>query len=325
MTSVRIDIHAHLWSDEYLSLLDGYGRPGTDVHRGLGAGATRDDLDGRFALMDEAGVDLQILTATPASPHFADQAAAVASARFINDEYAKLSSEYPGRFGALASLPLPHVPAALEELARAIDELGMYGAAITTSVLGRSIADPIFQPLYAELNRRRAVLFVHPAGCGAESSLITDHSLTWSIGAPIEDTVAIMHLIVAGVPSRYPDMKIVTCHLGGALPMVLERAHRQVTEWEATQCPEAPRDAARRLWYDTVGHDHTPALRAAVASLGVDRLIFGSDFPYQAGPRYVSSATYIEEGLSAEDASAILDHNGAELLGLTALKSLSPQ
>lgn len=80
-----------------------------------------------------------------------------------------------------------------------------------------------------------------------------------------------------------------------------------------------------RLWYDTVGHDHTPALRAAVASLGVDRLIFGSDFPYQAGPRYVSSATYIEEGLSAEDASAILDHNGAELLGLTALKSLSPQ
>lgn len=55
MTSVRIDIHAHLWSDEYLSLLDGYGRPGTDVHRGLGAGATRDDLDGRFALMDEAG------------------------------------------------------------------------------------------------------------------------------------------------------------------------------------------------------------------------------------------------------------------------------
>ncbi|SIN59072.1 Putative amidohydrolase (aminocarboxymuconate-semialdehyde decarboxylase) [Mycobacteroides abscessus subsp. abscessus] len=111
---------------------------------------------------------------------------------------------------------------------------------------------------------------MHPAGCGAESSLITDHSLTWSVGAPIEDTVAIMHLIVAGIPSRYPDMKIVTCHLGGALPMV-------------------------------------------------------SDFPYQAGPRYVSSATYIEEGLSAEDASAILDHNGAELLGLTALKSLSPQ
>lgn len=317
MTSVRIDIHAHLWSDDYLSLLDGYGRAGTDVHRGLGAGATREDLDGRFALMDEAGVDLQILSATPASPHFEDEAAAVESARFVNDEYAKLASEYPGRFRALASLPLPHIPAALEELARAIDDLGMYGAAITTSVLGRSIADPIFDPVYQELNRRGAVLFVHPAGCGAESSLITDHSLTWSIGAPIEDTVAIMHLIVAGIPSRYPDMKIVTCHLGGALPMVLERAHRQVTEWEATHCPEAPKDAARRIWYDTVGHDHTPALQAAVASLGADRLVFGSDFPYQGGPRYVSSATYIQEGLSADEASLILDRNGAQLLGLT--------
>jgi len=325
MTSVRIDIHAHLWSDDYLSLLDGYGRPGTDVHRGLGAGATRDDLDGRFALMDEAGVDLQILTATPASPHFADEAAAVASARFVNDEYATLATEHPGRFRALASLPLPHIPAALEESTRAIDELDMYGAAITTSVLGRSIADPIFDPLYAELNRRGAILFVHPAGCGAESSLITDHSLTWSIGAPIEDTIAIMHLIVAGIPSRYPDMKIVTCHLGGALPMVLERANRQVTEWEATHCPEAPKDAVRRLWYDTVGHDHTPALQAAVASLGADRLIFGSDFPYQGGARYISSASYIEDGLPAEDASLILDHNGAELLGLSGAKHLLPQ
>ncbi len=317
MTSVRIDIHAHLWSDEYLSLLDEHGRAGTDVHRGLGAGAVRADLDGRFALMDEAGVDLQILSATPASPHFEDEPAAVESARFINDEYAKLASEYPGRFRALASLPLPHIPAALEELSRAIDDLGMYGAAITTSVLGRSIADPIFDPLYAELNRRSAILFVHPAGCGADSSLITEHSLTWSIGAPIEDTIAIMHLIVAGIPSRYPDMKIVTCHLGGALPMVLERVNRQVTEWEATHCPEAPKDAARRIWYDTVGHDHTPALQAAVASLGVDRLVFGSDFPYQGGSRYVSAATYIQEGLSAEDASLILDRNGAELLGLT--------
>ncbi|WP_207547415.1 amidohydrolase family protein [Mycobacteroides saopaulense] len=314
---MRIDIHAHLWSDDYLALLDGYGRAGTDVHRRLGAGATREDLDGRFTLMDEAGVDLQVLTATPASPHFEDEAAATESARFVNDEYARLASEYPGRFRALASLPLPHIPAALEELARAIDDLGMYGAAITTSVLGRSIADPIFDPVYEELNRRGAVLFVHPAGCGAESSLITDHSLTWSIGAPIEDTVAIMHLIVAGIPSRYPDMKIVTCHLGGALPMVLERAHRQVTEWEATHCPEAPKDAARRIWYDTVGHDHTPALQAAVASLGADRLVFGSDFPYQGGPRYVSSATYIQEGLSADEASLILDRNGAQLLGLT--------
>ncbi|MFW0791048.1 amidohydrolase family protein [Gordonia sp. CPCC 205333] len=312
---MRIDIHAHLWSDEYLALLDWHGRAGTDVHRNLGAGASRSDLDGRFALMDEAGVDLQILTATPASPHFEDEATAVDSARFVNDEYARLSNENPGRFGALASLPLPHMSAALTELNRALDDLGMRGAAITTSVLGQSIASPVFDPLYAELNRRGAILFVHPAGCGAESPLISDHSLTWSIGAPIEDTIAIMHLILAGIPSRYPDMKIVTCHLGGALPMVLERANRQIMEWEAPDCPEAPKDAARRIWFDTVGHDHAPALQAAVASLGADRLVFGSDFPYQGGNRYVRAATYIEEGLSVSDAAMILDHTGAQLTG----------
>ncbi|WP_040525326.1 amidohydrolase family protein [Gordonia effusa] len=312
---MRIDIHAHLWSEDYLSLLDQHGRTGTDVHRGLGATASASDLAGRFGLMDEAGVDLQILSATPASPHFESEAAAVTSARFVNDEYAKLTEEHPGRFGALASLPLPHISAALVELNRALDDLGMHGVAITTSVLGQSIADPTFDPLYAELDRRGAILFVHPAGCGALSPLITDHSLTWSIGAPIEDTVAIMHLILAGIPSRYPNMKIVTCHLGGALPMVLERANRQIMEWEAPECPEAPKDAARRIWFDTVGHDHAPALHAAVSTLGADRLLFGSDFPYQGGARYVRSATYIEENLSAQDASMILDQTGAKLLG----------
>jgi aminocarboxymuconate-semialdehyde decarboxylase len=313
---MRVDVHAHLWSDDYLDLLETFGSTTTGAHRGLGAGPGDDELKARFALMDSAGVDLQVLSATPASPHFEHEADAVTAARRVNDEYAALVERYPDRFRAFAALPLPHVDAALAELGRALDELGMVGAAITTSIGGRSVADPAFEPLYAELDRRGAVLYVHPAGCGAGSPLIAEHGMTWMIGAPIEDTVAAMHLIVAGIPSRYPDLRIVVGHLGGALPMVLERADHQYV-WEAPHTPEPPSAAARRMWYDTVGHDHTPALRAAVESLGADRLLLGTDFPYQAGDLFRAAVDYVPRaGLTQDEIDAILDRNAPALLGL---------
>jgi predicted TIM-barrel fold metal-dependent hydrolase len=311
---LRIDVHAHLWSESYLARLDGIGVP-TQGQQGLGAGSAEDELAARFAQMDAAGVDLQVLSVTPVSPHVPDEAAAVSAARAANDEYATLVAQHPNRFRAFAALPLPHIDASVKELTRALDDLGMLGAAVTTSVLGRGLDDPAFEPVYEELNRRGSVLYVHPAGAGAGSELIAGHNLTWSIGAPIEDTVAVMHLIVAGIPSRHPDMKIIASHLGGALPMVLNRADHQVP-WEAPAAPELPSVAARRMWFDTVGHDHAPALRAAVDTLGADRLVLGTDFPYQAKAEYQAAIDYIGRTVSAEQATAILDTNAAEIFGL---------
>jgi predicted TIM-barrel fold metal-dependent hydrolase len=310
---MRVDVHAHLWSDEYLDLLAEHGYPAADVHRGLGAGTSGAELEARFELMSSAGIDLQVLSTPPGSPHFATEADAVDVAQRVNDEYAEVIRRYPDKFRAFASLPFPHTDAALTELTRAIDDLGMLGAAITTSVLGRSVDDPAMLPVYAELDRRGSVLYVHPAGAGAGSPLINNH-LTWSIGAPIEDTVAVMHLILAGIPSRFPNMKIIASHLGGALPMVLERVDRQVT-WEAPDTPEKPSVAARRMWFDTVAHDHVPALRAAVESLGADRFVLGTDFPYQGGEAFRQAVTYVQRAeLSAEDTAAILDRNAAGIL-----------
>src|SRR5262249_8691671 len=155
------------------------------------------------------------------------------------DEYAALTRRFPDRFRAFAALPLPHTEAALAELARALDQLDMVGAAVTTSVAGRSLADPALHPGYAELNRRKTVLYIHPAGRCADSPLINGHRIVWSVGAPIEDTIAIMHLVIAGVPSRYPDMKIIASHLGGLLPMVVGRVDDQIG-FEAPDTPEKP-------------------------------------------------------------------------------------
>jgi len=312
---MRIDVHAHLWSESYLDLLTSIGVP-TEAQRGTGAGSTAEELTARFAQLDAAGVDLQILSTAPVSPHVAKEAAATRASRLVNDEYAEMVAKHPDRFRAFATLPFPHTDAALKELTRALDDLGMVGAAVTTSVLGRGLGDPVFEPVYEELNRRGSVLYVHPAGVGAGSALIAGHDLTWSIGAPIEDTVAIMHLILAGIPSRYPKMKIIASHLGGALPMLLNRTDHQVP-WEAPYTPELPSRAVRRMWFDTVGHDHTPALRAAVDTFGADRLVLGTDFPYQANEQYQAAIDYVSRaGLDPAEATAILDRNAAELFGL---------
>ncbi len=139
--------------------------------------------------------------------------------------------------------------------------------------------------------------------------------MVWSVGAPMEDTVAIMHLVIAGIPSRYPRMKIVASHLGGLLPMVVRRVDDHMA-FEAGDTPERPSLAFRRLWYDTVGHNHVPALRAAAEALGADRLLLGTDFPYQTGELFYAAMDYVRRaGLSQDDVSAILDRNAARLFG----------
>lgn len=313
---MRIDVHAHLWSGNYLDLLTRAGKAGTEVAR-VPAGDVSDvAMTARLKLMDSAGIDRQVLSVPPQSPHLDDEHAAVMAARFANDLYAQMVQRWPERFSAFAALPLPHVDAALAELTRALDELGMVGAAITTDILGRTAADPLFEPLFAELDRRHGVLFIHPAGCGIGSPMINDFGLTWLIGAPIEDTVNIVHLIRAGLPIRYPNVKIVNAHLGGALPVLVQRLDNKYRR-DLPELTELPSITARRMWYDTVSHGHVPALRAAAESLGVDRLVLGTDFPYADGDHYRTAVTYVQNsGLGAADSAKIVEHTPRTLLGL---------
>lgn len=312
---MRIDVHAHCFPDEYLDLLQRFGSDATDLSRGLGAGSSHDELAARLDLMDSVKVQMQVLSPSPQLPYFENEAHATEAARMINDLYADLVGRYPDRFAAFATTPFPHVEASLAEVERALDVPGMVGVTMATTVLGRSLVDPAFEPFYAELDRRGAVLYVHPAGAGACSPLISSYGLTWPIGAPIEDTIAVTHLIVKGIPLRYPHLKIINSHLGGALPMLLQRLDNQYS-WAVPETPELPSLQARRMWYDTVGHFHVPALRCACESLGADRLVLGTDFPYLPGEWYRRSVTFIEDaGLPESDVHRILETNAEALLG----------
>ncbi len=218
---LRVDGHAHVWTKDYLDLVESYGKKDTSVQRDKGAGTSQAEMDKRFALMEAAGVEMQVLSVCPQAPHFDDKAHAVTAARKINDLYGEVVRKYPKKFKALVALPFPHVDESLKELDRVLGPMGALGVSTTTTVAGRSIADPAFAPVYQELNRRGTVLYIHPAGAGAHTPMIADYHVTWMIGAPIEDTISTAHLITKGIPQKYARIRIVNAHLGGALPMVL--------------------------------------------------------------------------------------------------------
>jgi predicted TIM-barrel fold metal-dependent hydrolase len=312
---MRIDVHAHYWTDDYLDLLAGLGNTATQRGTGAGGGA---ELDARLRLMDRARVDVQVLSAAPQLPYAPDPQQALAAARFVNDQYAELVSRRSDRFRAFAATPMPSIDESIAEMGRALDELGMAGVVMNTTVLGQALAEPRFEPVFAELDRRGAALYLHPAGNSACSPLIKDFSLTWMVGAPVEDTISTMQLITRGIPSRFPHMKIINSHLGGALPMLLQRADDQY-RWEYPQTPEPPSTAARRMWYDTVGHSHIPALRCAIESFGADRLLLGTDFPYEAGELFVHAVDYISaSGIPPEQTNAIMNATATALLNIHA-------
>lgn len=312
---MRIDVHAHYFPTDYLDLLERYGSTDTAVARGLRAGSDDGDIEARLAMMDVAGVDMQVLSATPQLPTFESQEHAVEAARLANDLYAEVVRAHPDRFAGFAATPLPHGEAAAEEAARAIDELGLIGATVGTSVLDRTLGDPSFDPLWAALDERSAPLFIHASGKDAHSPMISEHGLTWIVGAPFEDTIGALHFVRAGVTARFPNIKVIVAHLGGPIPFLAQRIDDNFTHWKQG-FPELPSDTWKRMWWDTANF-HAPSLRCSVETFGADRIVLGSDFPYFQNDLYTRAVRYVEEAdLSAGVTEAILDENAPVLLGM---------
>jgi predicted TIM-barrel fold metal-dependent hydrolase len=324
---VIIDFHAHYWPAAYLDQLERFGGNPSYQRRQLWASDTEVDLGGRLRMMDDAQVDVQILSPGGPQPYFAAAADAAASARLANDLYRDLVDRHPDRFGAFGMVPLPHVDPAIEEASRALDELDAAGITIGTSVLGTTIADPALDPFYAELDRRGAVLYVHPSGAGAGSALVSaqpggadgrhpgQKSLTWVVGAPLEDTIAAANLIFEGVTVRFPNIKVLVSHHGGALPVLLGRLDFLYTD-EMPPMEIPPSVLARRMWFDSVAHGDLLAIETARRAYGDGRLVLGSDFPYQLDADYTDSVDFLfRSGIGEDGARAILSGNAEGLLG----------
>src|SRR4051794_26165125 len=161
-----------------------------------------------------------------------------------------MGSRYPDRVKAVVSLPLPHIDAALRELRRGLDEMGMIGVNIHCSVLDRSSAEEEFEPIYEEVDRRHGLIFYHPCGNGLCSPLIRDYGLGAAVGTSLEDAAIALQLVARQIPIKYPNITFVIPHLGGPVAMLLERLDNQFS-MQRHGLPEQPSVTARRFYYDT--------------------------------------------------------------------------
>jgi len=313
---VKIDVHAHYFPLEYLDRLDLYGGSHVTglIRRMKLVSADFGGLEDHIRNMDRSKVDLQVLSVSGQLPYFPKESDAVDAAHLGNDIYARIVRENPKRFAAFACTPLPHVRAAIDETSRALDELGMVGVTTGTMVLGKSITDPSFDELFAELNRRKAVLFIHPTGEALGSQVIESTRLIWPVGAPLEDTVCLLQFMQADFPSRFPDLKIILPHLGGFAPFLSARLD-QLQDHFLPDSAAAPSIQAKYFWYDTV-NGFPSALRCAAEAVGADKLLLGTDYPFWRDDAFKLCADYVlEAGLPEGDADRILGGNAQKLLG----------
>lgn len=313
---VIVDTHAHVYPAAHLDDLEKCGIPHDDtaIARGLQADDTAEDMAARIAMMDAAGVDVQVLSATPQMPALENEADAVRLCRDLNDRYARLAREYPGRFLCYAALPIPHADASVAELRRCLDELGFVGAAVP-AFLGAdgSIADGALDAVYAELDARGSILYIHPAGHAAGSAAMRDHGLTWVNAAPMEDAIATLQLMKHDVPARFPGMRIHVAHLGGDLPFLAQRIQDNYDDWGAFE--HSPRETLRAIWFDAANF-FGPSLRLALEVYDPAKVLAGSDYPYFRDDKYTRAFTYIRDaGLAPGQADAILSDNPAALYG----------
>lgn len=312
---MTIDVHAHAVIPHYHRLLTDSGVAIPGYGKDAPPGLTGTVEDARIGAMDQAGVERQLLSPMFA-PYVPDDTAAVRAARCINDAHAEMVGNHPNRLSAFAALPLPHINAALTELERCMDELGTIGVVLHCSSLGESVVAERFDPLYEELNRRRAVVFFHPCVDGLCSPLVTEWGLSATAGAVFEDTTIALHLIVRRIPDRFPDITFVIPHLGGALPMLLNRLDNQLPmSWP--ELTEAPSGTARGFYYDSVSHGSSAALRCAVDAFGADRILPGSDYPVLLPfESYCDTFDYIRQaGLPESALNAIMSTNAKIAFG----------
>jgi len=273
------------------------------------------DIDFRVNVLDEAGVDRQVITFTAPGTAIESPERAAELATVVNDGLATARDRHPDRFTALAHLPLTNPEAALRELNRVLD-LGFPGVMLYSNANGVPLADERFLPIYERIDEAGAVIYIHPTyPVGVEA--MEEYMLMPLVGFLMDTTLATAHLIYAGVPERFPRIRWVLCHTGGAIPFLAERLDRGFEAFPQCRAniSRLPSDYLRDFYYDTVNFD--PAcLKLALDFAGAGRVIAGSDYPHMIGSLSKMKSSIASLGLSAEDEERVTSGNARELLGL---------
>jgi predicted TIM-barrel fold metal-dependent hydrolase len=309
-----IALEEHYYDPEVAKTFDGPEGRAPEIRRRL------DDLgELRLKEMDEAGIDVQVLSHGAPSTQRLDAPTAVRLARDANDRLAKVIAARPDRFSGFAALPTPDPKAAAAELERTISELGFKGAMVHGLTNGVFFDDKRFWPIFERAQALDVPLYVHPA---APHSAVVDAYykdyvkdfpaiLNAAWGFTVETATQGIRLVLSGVFDAYPDLKIILGHMGEGLPFLLWRIDHALSR-PGNRRISFREQFSRHFYITTSGNFSTPALLCSMMELGVDRILFSVDWPFVQnvpGTKWMS-----ELQLSAEDKTKILSGNAKRLL-----------
>ncbi|HEX7288813.1 MAG TPA: amidohydrolase family protein [Candidatus Angelobacter sp.] len=323
-----IDIHNHYYPPEYIKALEQgpsavritYDQQGNPCLHYPGdynvAVRGHRDIDYRVQVLKETAVDTQVITLTTPGTHIEEPATAVRLARLVNDCFARVVAEKKGRFVALATLPLCDPAASVAELRRAMEQLGFRGAMVFSNINGVALSDQRFWKLWETANELGAVIHIHPTNpVGVEAML--DYWLMPLVGFLMDTTLAAASLVFSGVPERFPRIRWVLGHLGGAIPYLAERLDRGFEAFPECRknIRRPPSEYLKEFYFDTVNFDPR-ALELSIDFAGADHILAGSDYPHQIGSIDKMLASLKTVRVSEEDRKKILGGNVAQLLGM---------
>ncbi len=306
----RIDVHHHIFPPTYKV------RARERILAGTSIGDNSPLFDwspaAALAVMDQFGVATAMASISTPGIWFGDAAQARDLARECNEYAAGMARDHPGRFGLFAALPLPDQDGSLREIEYAFDTLKADGIGLLTSYGDKWPGDPAFAPVMAELNRRKAVVFIHPTVPGCCSGLIP--GIPPAITEFLFDTTrAITSLFVNGVFARCPDIRFIFCHAGGTIMPI---AHR-IDGWSrrnpqtAAHTPQGVIHALRQLFYDIATSTNVPSMAALRGVVPLSQILFGSDNPFV--PLAATATGMDQFGFTADETRAINRDNALRL------------
>jgi predicted TIM-barrel fold metal-dependent hydrolase len=302
----RIDVHHHLAPPAYIS-----GLPSkVKLQAAIKAWTVEQSLQD----MDRGGVTQSILTVTTPGFWFGEREQTRALVRASSEYAARLAQRYPGRFGLFAMLPLPDVEGSLREIEYGLDTLGAQGIGLFTNYRDKWIGDAAFDPVFEELNRRKALVHVHPDTPDCCRNIGSPHFRDSMIEYGTDTSRAIGHVVFSGTAHRYPDIRFIWSHAGGTMPFIVQRFTREpLAKPElAERVPNGVLHELQRFHFDTAQAAHVHAMASLTKLVSASQIVFGTDFPFRSSAEHVKGLA--ECGCFTESDLRAIDYQNAERL-----------
>ena len=322
-----IDVHTHMLNDQWLEAILEYG--GRYTLKELGGqrvihydGAPFMTLmDGMFDYakrvkdMNNAGVDVSIISLTCPSVYWGNEEVSTSTAQMMNDDMAEQQTIYPSRIRWFATLPWQYPERAIEELERACKK-GAVGVFVSASIGGMSLTDVSIASIWEAIDQRGLPVLVHPgAPPGVSEMDMERYNLVFSVGFMFDTTLAISRMIYDGFFDRYKKVDIIACHAGGTLPYIIGRLDTAFDNMPPCRdvISEKPSTYYNRLYFDSITYTQE-ALELCLHVAGSDKLLYGSDYPHNVGDMKGCLARV--EALPSEVRDAVKGGNASRLFGL---------